>query len=90
MTDWWYSYEPCEKFMRTAGRIVQVSLRDLQRGAPARKKGCLYAPTLTPAARSLESISTELVLGPICAGKRRKRESVEVCLDALQTTTHRW
>lgn len=38
MTDWWYSYEPCEKFMRTAGRIVQVSLRNLHRGRSARKR----------------------------------------------------
>jgi hypothetical protein len=89
MTDWWYSYEPCEKFMRTAGRIAEVSLCDVQRGAPARK-ACLYVPTLTPAARSLESISTELVLGPVCAGKRRKRESVQIRLDVRELAAHRW
>lgn len=29
MTDWWYSYEPCEKFMRTNNQPTAVNPKPL-------------------------------------------------------------
>jgi hypothetical protein len=55
MTLWWYSYDPCEKFMRTGKSSVIVQ-----------KGECLIAgsPIFIPASLSLVSVSTLLVFGP--------------------------
>lgn len=84
MTDWWYSYDPCEKFIRTAeqdgqgGQFLRAlakrprSRQGLKSRIAKRRKG--HVPTFIPASRSSWSFSTELVLGPMVA-------MMEVCTE---------
>ena len=61
ITLWWYSYSPCEKFIRTEKKRTYGQMaKDSQR----RRYGD-YKPILTPAFLSSVSFSTELVFGPI-------------------------
>jgi hypothetical protein len=80
MTDWWYEYSPCEKFMRTA--VGQRVKSEVSSGAACN------APMFSPHSMSLTRVSTLLVLGPMVP-MMEVCESVSVSwLDGAPPRTH--
>jgi hypothetical protein len=68
ITLWWYSYEPCEKFMRTAP--ANPSIRNAKKND---KWGDPFAPIFTPAFLRSASFSTVFTFGPKIHTRARAR-----------------